>query len=566
MMRARHVDRKLEQALLDHGLNPVLARVYAARELQTITDIRPGLDDLLRPDKMAGIEQAVDLLFNAIHQQAKLLVVADYDCDGASACAVAIRGLRMMGAKVDYLVPNRSVHGYGLTPEIVLLAMRHPRLGKPDLIITVDNGIASHEGIDAAAASGIPVLVTDHHLPAQSLPAAKAIVNPNQHDCSFPSKHLAGVGVMFYVLIALRRRFREHDASHPAASAALQQLLDLVALGTVADLVKLDRNNRALVDAGLQRIRQGKAQPGIRALMGVAGRHAPHVEVADLGFAIGPRINASGRLKDISLGIECLLCEDFEAAERLARELDAINRERQSMQADMQQQALDALPNQPFDGPSIVVFSEAWHEGIVGLLASKLKDQFNRPALALAPSADGELLRGSGRSIPGLHLRDALDWISKQSPQTLVRFGGHAMAAGFSIRRDSLPDLERLFASAVSAMTDPEQLEAMIWTDGPLDPSWLREDWIQSIHDAIWGQGFPAPLFQDQFEVITQQTLADKHLKLRLQSEQGFKLDGIAFGRREPFSTKIRAAYRLQINRWQGRQSLQCVLEHVEAL
>ncbi|NBT97759.1 MAG: hypothetical protein EBT59_00945 [Betaproteobacteria bacterium] len=455
MMRARHVDRKLEQALLDHGLNPVLARVYAARELQTITDIRPGLDDLLRPDKMAGIEQAVDLLFNAIHQQAKLLVVADYDCDGASACAVAIRGLRMMGAKVDYLVPNRSVHGYGLTPEIVLLAMRHPRLGKPDLIITVDNGIASHEGIDAAAASGIPVLVTDHHLPAQSLPAAKAIVNPNQHDCSFPSKHLAGVGVMFYVLIALRRRFREHDASHPAASAALQQLLDLVALGTVADLVKLDRNNRALVDA---------------------------------------------------------------------------------------------------------------HEGIVGLLASKLKDQFNRPVLALAPSADGELLRGSGRSIPGLHLRDALDWISKQSPQTLVRFGGHAMAAGFSIRRDSLPDLERLFASAVSAMTDPEQLAAMIWTDGPLDPSWLREDWIQSIHDAIWGQGFPAPLFQDQFEVITQQTLADKHLKLRLQSEQGFKLDGIAFGRREPFSTKIRAAYRLQINRWQGRQSLQCVLEHVEAL
>jgi single-stranded-DNA-specific exonuclease len=371
---------------------------------------------------------------------------------------------------------------------------------------------------------------------------------------------------MFYVLIALRRRFREHDASHPAASAALQQLLDLVALGTVADLVKLDRNNRALVDAGLQRIRQGKAQPGIRALMSVAGRHAPHVEVADLGFAIGPRINASGRLKDISLGIECLLCEDFEAAERLARELDAINRERQSMQADMQQQALDALPNQPFDGPSIVVFSEAWHEGIVGLLASKLKDQFNRPVLALAPSADGELLRGSGRSIPGLHLRDALDWISKQSPQTLVRFGGHAMAAGFSIRRDSLPDLERLFASAVSAMTDPEQLAAMIWTDGPLDPSWLREDWIQSIHDAIWGQGFPAPLFQDQFEVITQQTLADKHLKLRLQSEQGFKLDGIAFGRREPFSTKIRAAYRLQINRWQGRQSLQCVLEHVESL
>ncbi len=566
MMRNRHVDRKLEQALLDQGLNPILARVYAARALASISDAKPSLHDLLRPEALAGIEQAVDLLYFSIQQRKKLLVVADYDCDGATACAVALRGLRMMQARVDYLVPNRSVHGYGLTAEIVALAMKHPRLGKPDLLITVDNGIASHEGIEAAAAHGVPVLVTDHHLPGDSLPPAQVIVNPNQSHCQFPSKHLAGVGVMFYVLLALRRRFREQDPQHAAAQAGLQQLLDLVALGTVADLVKLDRNNRALVDAGLKRMREGKSQAGIKALMSVSGRHAPQLEVADLGFAIGPRINAAGRLKDISLGIECLLTDDANEAERLARELDAINRERQRMQADMQQQALEALPTLAAEGPSLVVFSDSWHEGIVGLLASKLKDQFHRPTLALAPSADPQLLRGSGRSMPGLHLRDALDWVSKQSPAILVRFGGHAMAAGFTIRRESLKAFDMLFARAVSAMTDPEQLEPIVWTDGSLDPSWLREDWIQSIQEAIWGQGFPAPLFQDQFEVMSQHSLADKHLKVRLQAEQGHKLDGIAFGRREPFERRIRAAYRLQLNRWQGRQSLQCVLEHVEAL
>jgi len=566
MMRNRHVDQKLEQALLGQGFNPILARVYAARELQSAEDTKLSLDDLLRPDSLAGIEAAVDLLFDSIMRNDKLLVVADYDCDGATACAVAIRGLRMMQAKVDYLVPNRSVHGYGLTPDIVTLAMKHPRLGQPNLLITVDNGIASHEGIEAAAAFGLPVLVTDHHLPGESLPAAKVIVNPNQSHCRFPSKHLAGVGVMFYVLLALRRRFRDQCPQHLAAQAGLQHLLDLVALGTVADLVKLDRNNRALINAGLQRIRQGKSQAGIKALISLAGRHAPQLEVADLGFAIGPRINAAGRLKDISLGIECLLTDDAVQAEQLARELDAINRERQSMQADMQQQALEALPIVGTDGPSIVVFSDSWHEGIVGLLASKLKDQFHRPTLALAPSTDARMLRGSGRSIPGLHLRDALDWVSKQSPPTLVRFGGHAMAAGFSIWRASLKDFETLFAKAVSRLADPEQLQPVIWTDGSLEPSWLRQDWIQSIHDAIWGQGFPAPLFQDQFEVIDQQSLADKHLKVRLLGAQGYKLDGIAFGRREPFERKIRAAYRLQINRWQGRQNLQCVLEHVQAL
>ncbi|NBO12425.1 MAG: single-stranded-DNA-specific exonuclease RecJ [Betaproteobacteria bacterium] len=566
MMRHRHVNRKLEQALLEQGVNPLLSRVYAARELRSVAELQPSLHDLLRPDSMADMQAAVDLLFESIQVGAKLLVIADYDCDGATACAVAVRGLRMMQAKVDYLVPNRLVHGYGLSPEIVALAMQHPRIGKPDLLITVDHGIASHEGISAAAELGVPVLVTDHHLPGDLLPDAKAIVNPNRTDCRFESKHLAGVGVMFYVLLALRRRFRDVQSDHPAASAALQQLLDLVALGTVADLVKLDGNNRALVHAGLQRIRQGKAQAGVNALISIAGRNAQSLEVADLGFALAPRINAAGRLKDISVGIECLLAEHADTAHALARELDLINRERQNLQADMQQQALEGLEDVAGDAPSLVVFNEAWHEGIVGLLASRIKDQFHRPVLALAPAADKGLLRGSGRSIAGLHLRDALDWISKRSPQTLLRFGGHAMAAGFTIRRESLQTLEQLFAQAVSAMADPEQLEAIIWTDGSLEASWLRADWIQSIHEAVWGQGFPAPLFQDQFDVLSQQSLAEKHLKLRLQNDHGVKLEAIAFGRREPLERRIRAAYRLEINRWQGRQTLQCVLEHIEAL
>ena len=565
-MRNRFVNRKLEEALLAKGTNPLLARVYASREIESVSDTRLALEDLLRPDQLADIDKAANLLFIAISKGSKLLIVADYDCDGASACAVAMRGLGMMQARVDYLVPNRSKHGYGLTPDIVALALNHPRLGKPDLLITVDNGIASHEGIEAAKREGLPVLVTDHHLAPDTLPAAEAIVNPNRPDCGFASKNLAGVGVIFYVLLALRRLFREHAREHPAAQAPLQQLLDLVALGTVADLVKLDRNNRILVHAGLLRIRQGKAQAGINALISLAGRHASQLEVADLGFAIAPRINAAGRLKDISLGIECLMTDHPDAADRLARELDQINRERQNMQADMQQEALDRLPEFSADGPGLVVFSETWHEGIVGLLASRLKDRFHRPVLALAPSADAMYLRGSGRSIAGLHLRDALDWISKRSPKTLTKFGGHAMAAGFTVPREHLADLESLFFAAIRIMADPEQLQQIVWTDGSLEEDWLREDWIQSLHDAIWGQGFPAPLFQDSFEVSAQQIMAQKHLKLRLLSRHGQKLEGIAFGRCEPVESRIRAAYRLQINRWQGRHSLQCVLEHIEPL
>jgi len=565
MMRTRHVDVRAEQQLLDAGLNPLLARLYAARGIRSTEAIKPGLGQLLRPDALRDVHKAADLLLRHIEGRNKLLIVADYDCDGATACAVGIRGLRMMGACVDYLVPQRKVHGYGLSPDIVELALVHPRLGRPDLLITVDNGIASHAGIDAANRAGVPVLVTDHHLPAEHLPDAAAIVNPNRPDCPFPSKHLAGVGVMFYLLLALRRLYRERQPQAAAAQAPLQQLLDLVALGTVADMVRLDENNRALVGAGLQRLRSAKAQTGIRALAAVARRHLADIDVRDLGFAIAPRINAAGRLEDISLGIECLLAEDFGAAEALARQLDAINRQRQDLQSDMQEQALAELPDVEGIGAALVVFHEDWHEGVVGLLASRLKEKVHRPVLALAPSADPQVLRGSGRSIAGVHLRDALDWVSKRHADLLLRFGGHAMAAGFSIRRQHLAPLRELFTAAVEAMADPEALQPVIWTDGPLNPAWLREDWIRSTQDAIWGQGFPAPLFQDTFTVLGQHIVGERHLRLRLRSDTGLRIEALAFGREKPLEGRIRAAYRMRLNRWQGRVSLQAELDHVEA-
>jgi len=565
MMRPRHVDLRAQQHLLEAGLNPVLARVYAARGVVSKDAIEPGLGELLRPEGMRDIHKAAALLMEHIETQRKILIVADYDCDGATACAVAVRGLRMMGARVDYLVPNRKVHGYGLSPDIVDLALQHPRLGRPDLLVTVDNGIASHEGVDAANRAGIPVLVTDHHLAGERLPDAAAILNPNRSDCGFASKNLAGVGVMFYLLIALRRLYRERKAHAAAAQAPLQQLLDLVALGTVADMVQLDANNRALVRAGLQRLRQAKGQAGVRALAAVAGKHLAELAVGDLGFAIAPRINAAGRLEDISLGIECLLTDEFATAEDLARKLDGINRQRRDLQSEMHAQALAALPETASLGAALVVFEESWHEGVVGLLASGLKERVHRPVLALAPSADPEVLRGSGRSIDGLHLRDALDWVSKRDPAVLLRFGGHAMAAGFSIRRSQLERLRELFSQAVEAMADPEALQPVIWTDGPFEAAWLREDWVRSLQDAIWGQGFPGPLFQNTFEVLGQRAVGERHLRANLRSETGMRLEAMAFRREKPLEARIRAAYRMRINRWQGKVTLQGELEHVEA-
>jgi single-stranded-DNA-specific exonuclease len=564
MMRSRYVDARAQQRLLDAGLNPILSRVYAARGVGSIDAIEGGLERLLRPDTMLNIDRAADLLRTHIEGGRKILIVADYDCDGATACAVAIRGLRMMGANVDYLVPNRKVHGYGLTPDIVELALHHPRLGRPDLLMTVDNGIASIDGVEASNRAGIPVLVTDHHLPGDRLPDAAAILNPNQRGCAFPSKNLAGVGVMFYLLLALRRRYRDHQPQSAAANAPLQELLDLVALGTVADMVRLDENNRALVRAGLRRMRQGKVHAGVRALALNSGRHLANLDVRDLGFSIAPQINAAGRLEDIGVGIECLLADEQAVAEGLARQLDLINRQRKNLQAQMNEQALSNLPDAGNIGVALVVFQETWHEGVVGLLASKLKDKVHRPVLALAPSADPEVLRGSGRSIAGVHLRDAIDWVSKRAPDLLLRFGGHAMAAGFSIRRHHLAQLRELFTQAVESMADPEALQPVIWTDGPFDPLWLREDWIHSVQESVWGQGFPAPLFQDNFEVFGQRAVGGHHLRLALRSDTGMQIEAMVFNRETPLERRIRASYRMCLNQWQGRTHIQATLEHVE--
>ena len=559
----RPVPEPARSALERAGLHPVLARLYAARGVEDRTQLDPDLRGLLPPDGLKDIDVAARLLADAIDSDRPVLIVADYDCDGATACAVAVRGLRMMGARVDYLVPNRFEHGYGLGPAIVDLACAHPRLGRPALIVTVDNGIASVEGVDRARTLGIDVLVTDHHLPGERLPEAAAIVDPNRTDCPFPSKHLAGVGVMFYVLLALRARLRAAGRFAGRPEPPLQTLLDLVALGTVADLVRLDRNNRLLVGAGLRRIRAGQACPGVRALFEAAGRDPRNAGCGDLGFALGPRINAAGRLEDITIGIECLLADDPGLAAELAARLDAINRERREIEADMREQAV-ADAGAPGAGQrTLVVCREGWHEGVVGLVASRLKDLHHRPTVAFAP-ASGEpgMLRGSGRSIPGVHLRDTLDLVSKRHPAMIARFGGHAMAAGLSLPAAALDDFAQAFEQAILESADPACFERSLLTDGPLAPDELALELAEAIDLGVWGQGFPPPLFSDLVEVAGQRLVKDRHMKLEL-SLAGRRVDAIAFGRTEPLPRRARIAYRLERNSFRGLVSLQLIVEAV---
>ena len=560
----RPVPEDAQRALCAAGVHPVLARVFAARGVQTPDALDTGLRGLLAPDGLRDIEAAARLLADAIDTQAPILVVADYDCDGATACAVAVRGLRMMGARVDYLVPNRFEHGYGLGPAIVDLARTHPRLGPPRLIVTVDNGIASVEGVDHARRLGIDVLVTDHHLPGDTLPQAAAIVDPNRGDCGFQSKHLAGVGVMFYVLLALRAQLRAQGRFAAGGEPPLQRLLDLVALGTVADLVRLDRNNRLLVGAGLKRIRAGQACPGIQALFAAAGRDARSAGCGDLGFALGPRINAAGRLSDITVGIECLLNDDPEQAATLAAQLDGINRERRAIEADMREQALADAGTPDPDRRTLVVCRDGWHEGVIGLVASRLKELHHRPTIAFA-SASGEagVLRGSGRSIPGVHLRDTLDLVSKRHPTMIARFGGHAMAAGLSLRAEALADFTEAFEQAIAESADPACFERNLLTDGPLAPEDFVLELAEAIDRGVWGQGFPAPLFSDVFEVTGQRLLKERHLKLELR-RAGQRLSAIAFGRTEPLPPRARIAYRLERNEFRGLVELQLVVEAAE--
>lgn len=544
------------------GVHPVMARLYAARGLLDLKELTSELTALLPPPGLLHIDAAAIFLADAIAAKKKLVIVADYDCDGATACAVALRGLRAMGAIVDFIVPNRFEYGYGLTPEIVALAVKEKT---PDIIITVDNGIASIEGVAEANRRGIEVVVTDHHLPAATLPAARVIVNPNQPDCGFPSKNLAGVGVMFYVLLALRAEMRKRGIFDAQTQPKLDALLDLVALGTVADVVKLDANNRILVAQGLKRMRAGRMHAGIAALFRAAGREARRASPFDLGFALGPRLNAAGRLSDMSLGIECLTTDDEGRAWAIAQQLDEINRERRTIEADMQDTALLLLEKfDPQDSTTISIFDPTWHQGVIGIVASRLKDKYYRPTITFADAGDG-WIKGSGRSIAGFHLRDALDLVSKHAPTLIDKFGGHAMAAGLTIRADALEAFTRAFETVGKDWLSQNQLERVIETDGPLESAYFTTQFIELIETQVWGQGFAPPLFCDEFRVVNQRILKERHLKLTLE-KHGQRYDAIWFGHIDSLPDHANVAYRLDANEFNGVTRVQLLVEHAEAI
>lgn len=550
----------LEQA----GVHPLLARLYAARGIQDATTLDASLAHLLPPSGLKGIEAAAVLLADAMAANKKLCIVADYDCDGATACAVALRGLRLLGAKhVSYIVPDRVVDGYGLTPPIA----ERVKASGADVLITVDNGIASVEGVATARKLGLQVLVTDHHLPAATLPDADAIVNPNQPGCTFESKALAGVGVMFYVLLVLRAELRKRGVFTAEQQPKLDTLLPLVALGTVADVVKLDANNRRLVAQGLARVRKGQMPAGMTALFAAAGRTSEKCTSQDFGFAVGPRINAAGRLSDMTLGIECLTTDDVGRATELATQLDRINRERREIEGDMREQALE-LAQEMFDPeeepPSaLCVFDPDFHEGVVGIVAAKLKDLHHRPTFVFAPSqaaGKGHELKGSGRSIPGFHLRDALDLVAKRHPGVLLRFGGHAMAAGCTLEEDNLATFEEALQQVAQEWLDEATLQRRLETDGPLLPEYRRPELADTLAREVWGQGFAPPTFSEEVEVLGQRLVGEKHLALKLR-HHGQPVDGIWFGRVDPLPALAHLAFRLEADEWQGNKRVRFVVE-----
>ena len=556
----RPVPHRAALMLEQQGLHPLLARLYAARGVTDKGELDYELKSLLPPAALTHATDAAVLLADAIEAEARLLIVGDYDCDGATATAVGMRALKALGADVDFLVPDRFKLGYGLSPEIVDVAARQ----SPDLIITVDNGIASLEGVARAREHGIATLITDHHLPGAALPEADCIVNPNQPGCAFPSKCIAGVGVMFYVMLALRAELRERGFFADRAEPNFADLLDLVALGTVADVVRLDRNNRILVAQGLKRMRSGRLQPGIAALFKAAGSDARRATATDLGFRIGPRLNAAGRLADMRLGIECLLTDDPSRALQIAQELSALNVERREIESGMQETALALLEQIDADdaAPGIALFDAGWHEGVIGILASRIKEKLHRPVFAFAPS-EGGLIKGSGRSIPGLHLRDALDLVAKRAPGLLVRFGGHAMAAGVTVNAENFAKFRDLFAAVAGELLDPADLTRTLETDGGLEGGYFSLDVARLLQAEVWGQGFPPPLFLDEFEVEQQRVLKEKHLKLRLRKGNS-RVDAIQFNFAAQPGARTRAAYRLDINEYMGVESVQAMVEHLE--
>ena len=565
-LHLRDAPPRIAWALEQAGIHPLLARLYAGRGVRSIDELDDGLPRLLAPSGLLGAEAAASLLADAIAAGRRICVVADYDCDGATACAVALRGLALLGARPEslcYVVPDRAVHGYGLTPAIVDLALAR----RPDVLLTVDNGIASLAGVEYARARGLGVLVTDHHLPAMVdervvLPEADVIVNPNQPGCGFESKNLAGVGVMFYVLLALRSELRRRGAYTAETQPRLDVLLDLVALGTVADVVRLDANNRRLVAQGLKRIRAGRMQPGVAALFSAAGRDPRRACAFDFGFALGPRVNAAGRLADMTLGIECLLTDDATRAAELAKTLDGINRERREVEAGMREQAealLDMLMPEGEPPPALALFDPDFHEGVVGIVASRLKDRVHRPTFVFALGQDGSL-KGSGRSIPGFHLRDALDLVSKRHPGVLKKFGGHAMAAGCTLAEEDFDTFDEAFQRVAHEWLDAATLSRRLLCDGPLPVEFFNPETVLSLDAQVWGQAFEPPLFNDPVEVVSQRLVGEKHLKLTVR-HGGALRDAIWFGRVEPVPEQVTLAYRLSLDEYNGRQRVQMVVE-----
>lgn len=555
------------------GLDPVLQRIFASRGIQSVEELDRSLAKLPSPWLLSGMQTMVESLIAAIKQQKSLTVVADFDADGATSCALAIKGLALFGMKnLDFVVPNRFEYGYGLTPEIVALV----RQKQPDIILTVDNGISSIDGVNAAKVAGMQVLITDHHLPGQALPAADAIVNPNLPADKFPSTNIAGVGVMFYVLMALRIRLRELHWFEKTATAEpnLAQLLDYVALGTVADVVALDQVNRILVHQGLLRIRSGRCQPGIKAMVEISGRQLSGIHAVDLGFAIAPRLNAAGRMDDMSLGIQCLLTEDVGLAKDIAEQLDGLNQDRKEVESQMKNEAMALLADmQALDEQHVPVgvclYDANWHQGVIGILASRIKDRLHRPVIAFAPADNGEL-KGSARSIAGVHIRDVLSDIAATHPQLLSRFGGHAMAAGLTIKLHDYPHFALLFADVVSSKLAQVDLEQKVWSDGSLDPQHLTLDFAEQLQQAaIWGQAFPEPTFDGVFDVFQCRVVGKQHLKFVLKlSFSNLLIDAIAFFVEKPESwlgcRRVNAVYKLDVNEFRGQRSLQLQLHYLE--
>ena len=564
IVTTRHAPAEVIARLIAQGENALLARLHAARGVASIAETRANLATLAPPHLMLNLETMARLVADAIAARKRMLIVADYDADGATACAVGLRALRALGAEVDYLVPDRFRHGYGLTPEIVELAWETKQ---PDILITVDNGIASVEGVAAANRRGIKVLITDHHLPGAQLPDAWCIINPNQPGCEFPSKNLAGVGVMFYLMLALRAELRQRGAfpafhsSLQSAEPVLADLLDLVALGTVADVVKLDANNRILVHQGLLRIRAGRLQTGVAALFEVARRNPRCASVNDLGFALAPRLNAAGRMADMSLGIECLTTDDAHRAATIAAQLDRLNRERRDVESRMQEAALAATEDvSPAGNFSISLFDPDWHPGVIGIVASRIRERYHRPTIAFARSG-GDELRGSGRSIAGLHLRDALDHVAKHHPDLILRFGGHAAAAGLTLRAGDFGRFADAFEAAARALLAADDLEEEIVTDGSLAVGDVNLDNATLLQAQIWGAGFPEPRFRDTFEVLGQRVVGERHLKLRLGRERT-PFEAMQFGATAQLPSRIEAVYRLDVNDYNDTLTTQLTVHH----